>query len=216
MSENWFSDNYRDLSVQSGVQAGFQFEFNCTRCDDAYRTHFQPYQSGRAGGWLQRGAGMFGGVLGNAEEMVSGMVDAGYKNAWDAQFQAAVADATSHFHRCPKCLGHVCDKCWNAQTGLCLECAPDAQVEIESQRARGVTQAAGERAYTEGSQQAEKLDVKTATQLVCPKCGAETKGAKFCPECGEKLAVANACPGCGATVNPGTKFCPECGQKLAG
>jgi DNA-directed RNA polymerase subunit RPC12/RpoP len=34
-----------------------------------------------------------------------------------------------------------------------------------------------------------KMDVRRDRQLVCPKCNAETHGAKFCPECGFKLLV---------------------------
>jgi predicted amidophosphoribosyltransferase len=112
-------------------------------------------------------------------------------------------------------LAHVCDTCWNASPGLCLNCAPDAQVEVESSRARGETDMAGQMAYTAGQDLASHLDVKSPTQLVCPKCGAETKGSKFCPECGEKLAVSLTCSGCGTQLAPGTKFCPECGAKQA-
>jgi hypothetical protein len=215
MSETWFSDNYRDLSVQHGVSAGFQFEFYCARCRDAYRTPFQPYKSAQASGWLGKAAGMFGGALGNAENVVSGMIDSGWANARDGAFQGAMRDAAGHFNRCAKCLSHVCAKCWNAQKGLCYECAPDAEVEIESQRARGEMDMAGQMAYSAGQTMGEKLDVKTEKQLVCPKCNAETHGAKFCPECGEKLAVTVACTGCGVTLAPGTKFCPECGAKQA-
>ncbi len=215
MSETWFSDNYRDLSIQHGVNAGFQYEFYCGRCHDAYRTPFQPFKGGQASGWLGKAAGMFGGALGNAENVMSGLVDAGWANSRDAAFQAAIQDAANHFHRCPHCLAHVCDTCWNASPGLCLNCAPDAQVEVESSRARGETDMAGQMAYTAGQDLASHLDVKSPTQLVCPKCGAETKGSKFCPECGEKLAVSLTCSGCGTQLAPGTKFCPECGAKQA-
>ena len=59
-----------------------------------------------------------------------------------------------------------------------------------------------------------KMDVRRDRQLVCPKCNAETHGAKFCPECGFKLSVLTQCPKCSAEFPPGAKFCPECGEKL--
>ena len=49
---------------------------------------------------------------------------------------------------------------------------------------------------------------------MCPKCGADTHGAKFCPNCGNKMEEAPTnCPNCGAETK-GAKFCPECGTKL--
>jgi hypothetical protein len=46
MTELKFSDNYSDLSEQSGVSAGFQFEFYCERCNDRWRSTFVPFKSG--------------------------------------------------------------------------------------------------------------------------------------------------------------------------
>jgi len=214
MSETWFSNNYNDMSVQHGVNAGFQFEFNCQRCADAYRTPFETFRSAQAAGWLGKAAGMFGGVLGNAESAASGLVEAGWAKARDDAFRAAVQKATDHFHRCARCHSHVCDKCWNKEKGLCYDCAPSVEVEIEAARNQGELDMASQRAIAEGQARAEKLDVKTDKQLVCPSCGAETHGAKFCPDCGTKLAISLQCSGCSAEVAPGTKFCPECGTKI--
>lgn len=213
MSETWFSDNFNDLSIQSGVNAGFQFEFYCQRCHDAYRTPFRGFKGGQASGWLGKAAGMFGGVLGEAEQVATGLTQAGWAKARDDAFQQAVADATSHFHRCARCHGHVCDKCFNAQKGLCYDCAPSVEVEVEAARNQGELEMASQRAKTEGEARGGQVDVKTDKQLVCPNCGAEAHGAKFCPECGSKLAVNLQCGGCGAELTPGTKFCPECGTK---
>jgi hypothetical protein len=49
-----FSDNYSDLSQESGARAGFQFEFNCERCGDAWRSEFVPSKAGQAADWLGR------------------------------------------------------------------------------------------------------------------------------------------------------------------
>jgi len=215
MSEIKFSKNYSDHSVTSGANAGFQFEFNCERCGDAWRNDFVPYRGGQASSWLGRAAGMFGGLVGEASTAAEGLAQAGYGKAHDAAFAAAIEQAKNHFHRCARCMKYVCDPCWNADKGLCRECAPDAQVEIEAARASGEVYAAGEKAALEGIQRGKQMDVKRDRQLVCPQCHAETHGAKFCPECGFKLAVQSQCPKCSAEVSPDAKFCPECGQKLA-
>ena len=66
MSEIKFSKNFSDHSVHSGTDAGFQFEFYCERCNDAWRSEFSPFRGGQASSWLGRAAGVFGGVLGEA------------------------------------------------------------------------------------------------------------------------------------------------------
>ncbi len=85
---------------------------------------------------------------------------------------------------------------------LCLQCAPSAEVEVEAACASGKVYAVGEKAANAGIVDGKHLDAKTRRQLVCPKCGAETEGAKFCPECSETLA-------------DGAKFCGDCGAKVA-
>lgn len=215
MGETHFADNYSDLSRQGGTDAGFQFEFHCEVCGDAWRTAFVPYRSGQASGWLGRASGLLGGVLGGVESAVEGMAEAGWGSARDKAFAEAVCSAERHFHRCARCRNHVCDVCWNAAKGLCLSCAPDVQAEVEAARVQGEIYGASEKAVNEGIQRGKKRDVKEEHQLVCPECGAMTKGAKFCPECGTRLAQKGQCPKCGAGVEPGTKFCPECGERQA-
>lgn len=214
MAEMKFSDNYNDLCRESGVNAGFQFEFYCERCNETWRTDFVPYTSGRASGWLGKAAGMFGGILGNVGDAVEGLAESGFGKARDKAFREAVEQAKHHFHRCAKCFQYVCDVCWNAEKGLCYNCAPDAEIEIEAARAQGEVYAAGEKAALEGIRAGKKMDVKRKRQLVCPDCGAETHGAKFCPECGKQLSAKGQCPKCSAELSPGAKFCPECGEKI--
>jgi hypothetical protein len=215
MSEIHFSKNFGDLSVQSGPNAGFQFEFYCERCGDAWRGEFVPFRSGQASSWLSRASGMFGGLVGEASNVAQGLSQAGYGHAHDVAFAAAIEQAKNHFHRCGRCMGYACDKCWNGDKGLCRKCAPDAEVEIDAARAEGEVAMARLRAAHEGEVLGQQIDVKRERQLICPKCSAETHGAKFCPECGEKLAVMSKCPKCSAEISPGAKFCPECGNKLA-
>jgi hypothetical protein len=216
MSETWFSDNFSDLSREGGVDSGFQFEFYCERCRDAFRTDVTNYRSGQAAGWLGKASGMLGGLLGQAGDAVEGVAQAGWHKAHDEAFRNSITEAKQHFKRCARCYQYVCAKCWNKDVGLCFNCAPDAEVEIEAAKASGMVYAAGEKAALEGIQQGKKMDVKRERQLVCPDCNAEVHGAKFCPECGKKMAVKEACPDCGTEVAPGTKFCPECGTKIGG
>jgi len=152
--------------------------------------------------------------MSEASTAVDGLAQAGYGKAHDAAFVAAIEQAKNHFHRCAQCLRFVCDPCWNVKSGLCRNCAPDAEVAIEAAKAAGEVDAAADKARGEGVARGQKLDVKSDRQLVCPKCHAETHGAKFCPECGFKLAVLTNCPKCSAEFPPGAKFCPECGEKL--
>ena len=216
MGELKFSDNYNDLCEKSGVNAGFQFEFFCERCNDTWRSEFASYRSGQASGWLGKAGGLLGGVLGEAGEALEGLAESRWGKARDEAFRAAIQQATNHFHRCARCSQYVCDTCWNGEKGLCLNCAPSAEVEIEAARAQGEVYAAGEKASLEGIRRGKQMDVKRERQLVCPQCGAQAKGARFCPECGAQLAVNIRCPGCSQEVSPGTKFCPECGKKLGG
>ena len=213
MGEFSFSDNYTDLSEESGARAGFQFEFTCERCGDAWRSEFVPFTAGQAAEWVGKAAGVFGGILGGVSDVADGVSDKAYGVAHDKAFQEAIAQAKAHFHRCPKCTDYFCDKCWNAEAGLCLNDAPSAEVEIEAAFAAGKVQAAGEKAALHGVHEGKHMDVKERAQLVCPSCGAETGGAKFCPECGAKLSAKQFCTECGAEVPAGAKFCPECGTK---
>src|SRR5580698_5927149 len=149
MSEIKFSKNYSDHSVSAGSNAGFQFEFNCERCNDAWRSEFAPYRGGQASSWFGKAAGMFGGLMSEASTAADGLAQAGYGKAHDAAFVAAIEQAKNHFHRCGRCLKFVCDPCWNAHEGLCRECSPDAEVEIDAARAAGQLAAAADKARGE-------------------------------------------------------------------
>ena len=216
MGEIEFGDNYSDMCISSGLNAGFQFQFHCERCNDAWRSSFVAYSRGQASGWLSKASGLLGGITGTLGEAVDGLAESGWGAARDEAFREAIAQAKKHFNRCARCTQYVCARCFNKAKGLCLNCAPSAEVEIEAARSAGEVDAAREVADAEGRARGAKREVKRARQLVCPACGAETHGAKFCPECGEKLAVEAACADCGAKLTPGAKFCPECGAKQAG
>jgi len=216
MSEElWFSNNYSDMSRQSGMDAGFEFEFRCQRCSQTWRSGFTAYKLAKASGWLHQATELASSRLGyDASNAAQNLSDAGWSRGRDAAFKKAIVEASTHFHRCAKCTNQVCGQCWNAQAGLCLTCAPDLASNVESARATGYVQAAVQSAQSYGGEQAAQYDVATPHQLSCPQCRAETHGAKFCPECGHRLAVDVNCPSCSAHIPAGARFCPECGTHV--
>lgn len=216
MGETNFANNYHDQCVEHGANAGFQFEFFCQCCSATWRSDFVPFRQGQASSWLNRASSFFGGVMGNVTRIVDGMAESGFGPGRDKAFKEAIVVAETHFHRCAKCHQHVCHKCWNQGKGLCVNCAPNVQVEIEAARSQGEVQGAVDKATESGVKRGEAHEVERDRQLVCPGCGAQTGGAKFCPECGEKMAVKKGCPECQAQFDGSPKFCPECGHKLAG
>ncbi|GAA1899803.1 hypothetical protein GCM10009716_07010 [Streptomyces sodiiphilus] len=214
--ETAFSRNYRDLSRRQGTEAGFQFEFSCSRCRDAWRSPFEPYGSGRAAGWLGRGAGMARSLLGGQtghtlSRAADGLAGAGWGKARDEAFGRAVDSAQRHFSRCARCTGQVCGRCWDADQGLCLKCAPDTAAEVLAAKRRGLNREAAKQAQQAGEAQGARYDVDTARQLVCPQCSTETGGGAFCHGCGHRLAQQDACASCHTDLPAGAAFCPGCG-----
>lgn len=212
----WFSNNHRDMSVQDGNDAGFEFEFYCNKCSDTWRSVFEPYKAARAASWIRKASNMATGAASSVgidvANSVDGLVQSGWHKARDAAFQRSISSAAQHFHRCGRCSGYVCGQCFSVDRGLCTNCAPNVAAEVEAARTQGLIGEATQRAREEGASRAVEMDVKTQKQLVCSQCRAETHGARFCPECGTKQASAGTCGGCSATVPTGSKFCPECGQ----
>jgi hypothetical protein len=213
--ELWFTQNHRDLSQGYGDDAGFDFEFYCERCGDTWRSGYELYTMGRASGWLRRASNMAGGIASNVgfdvANAAEGLANTGWHKARDAAFQRAITKAAGHFHRCGRCHNHTCDQCFNVDRGLCLNCAPDLQAEVEEARAHGQVAAARQQAYAVGGEQVQGYDVTTEKHLVCSHCGAETHGAKFCAACGTPQAAPGTCRSCGTEVPSSAKFCPECG-----
>lgn len=164
-AEIYFSNNYRDLCERQGTGAGFQFEFSCNRCADTWRSKFEAYTSGRMASWVGKGANAAWSVLGRATSGVTsaadGLAGAGYGNARDAAFQRAITNAEGHFNRCPRCTNYVCQRCWNADQGICLTCAPDTAAEALAAQQRGLNDMVAERAYSVGQQAGEQFDVNT-------------------------------------------------------
>jgi Double zinc ribbon len=214
-NELWFSQNHRDLSQYYGDDAGFDFEFYCERCGDTWRSGYEPYTLGRASGWLRRASNMAGGIASNVgwdvANTAEGLANTGWHKARDAAFQRAITKAAGHFNRCARCHNHTCDQCFNVDRGLCLNCAPNLQAEVEEARAQGQVAAARQQAYAAGGELVQEYDVTTERRLVCAQCGAENHGAKFCAECGARQEAPGTCRSCQSAVPATAKFCPECG-----
>ena len=87
----WFSNDYNDMSVEWGQDAGFQFEFYCQRCRDTWRSGFDPYKAARAAGWIRRASNMASGAANSlgidVAEGIDGMVQSGWHKARDRSFQ---------------------------------------------------------------------------------------------------------------------------------
>ncbi len=204
MTEIQFSNNFGDKSDR----AGFQFDFYCEKCRDAWRSPYTGYTAGQASGLLHTAGSIFGGLFGKATTAVDYARDAGYRSAKDKAFAAAVEAAKVHFKRCLRCANYVCAKCYNGNLNQCTTCAPAVQQEADAAaRAKEIEMAMA------GAQKAVEAGKKTDTNVVCGSCGARVPDAKFCAECGGKIALTTRCPGCNAELQPSAKFCPECGGK---
>lgn len=219
-SDLHFSNNYRDLCIQSGTGAGFQFEFYCQCCSDTWRSPFEPYRSGQASGWMREAGGLLGGLFGGfgnqLDNAAEGLARAGWGTSRDAAFKTAISSAQAHFHRCASCHRYSCSQCWSPDTGLCQSCAPDLAAQVRVARHAGTVEAARDAAREVGKGQAADVEINAARTLVCPECHTETHGAKFCPQCGHNLAAKTTCGHCKTELPAGSRFCPECGQAASG
>jgi len=215
MDQIEFTRNYSDHSTDRG----FQFEFQCDRCGNGYRSAFQTWTMGTVSGALDAASSLFGGFLGQAADVSDRVKSATWQKAKDDAFLQAAQQIKPNFVQCPRCSTWVCKKnCWNQARGLCKNCAPDLAVEISAaQSARAL-----EKIQSDVSVDAEDAGVigSVGTDKVkasCPNCHAPlAANAKFCPECGYKLQDKKFCAECGAALTPGAKFCPECGTKTPG
>ncbi len=203
-----FTDNYEDLSTESG----YQFKFNCERCGNGYMSTWKASKSGMATGLLRGAGSMFGGFLGTASNGADTIQDLIQGPGHDAALKEAVAEIRPQFTQCKRCGQWVCrEVCWNTERGLCVDCAPMAQREISSMQAQITIDQAGEKLRQQDL--TEGLDLKAPAVVICPSCGVENEGGKFCSECGASLLPRSECPKCGTKFKPGAKFCPECGAK---
>ena len=206
MSEIRFSDNCQDLSNDNG----FQFEFYCEHCREAWRSRYESYTVGTVENLLGAAEGIFGGFLGTARDLVGRARGAGWSKARDGAMEKAVTEAKGRFHRCPRCANYHCDQCWNADEGTCISCVPRLDPELATIRREAKLQKAREEAYEKATVSSDDLKDRV---ISCPQCAAPVGRGKFCPECGSPVSLKRTCGSCEAEVPTSAKFCPECGAK---
>jgi len=208
-----FTRNYSDLSTDRG----FQFEFQCDRCGNGYKTTFQAWTMGTVSGALDAASSIFGGVLGQAANLSERARSATWQQARDKALVEAVQQIKPNFIQCPRCSSWVCKKnCWNQQRGLCKNCAPDLGVEMAAAQASRTTQEIWEHSQVAEEDRAmlKEENWRAGVRATCPKCNAPLpKDVKFCPECGAAIQADKFCTKCGAKLAVGAKFCAECGTK---
>lgn len=218
-----FTRNYNDLSTDSG----FQFEFVCDICGNGYKSTFvqsSVYKTNKKNESLGAAArtigGFFGGKIGDLGWALERGTDAlrnrnsDYGPEWrkeqEAAFDAAQEEVKGYFTKCPACGRWVCADCWNAEEGLCIECAPRESAYAAQARNRAmrynIDTAAENTVVWHGN-----LEMRSTT---CPACGKPAGSGKFCNHCGAPLST-NKCANCGAPLTPGLKFCGECGAPVS-
>jgi hypothetical protein len=204
-----FTDNYQDLSTDTG----YQFKFFCQCCGNGYMSSWQANKLGVAGGLLRGAGDLLGGVFGRASSGAYEVQRAVGGPAHDSALKEAVAEIRPLFVQCKRCGQWVCKEiCWNAERSLCKNCAPILQREIAAKQASIAVEQVEEKLREQDL--LEGVNIKAAAAVLCPKCGAEAKGGKFCQECGAALIPKTECPKCGAKLPEGSKFCGECGTKV--
>jgi len=202
-----FTDNYQDLSTDTG----YQFKFICKGC--GYMSSWKASSLGVAGGLLRGAGDLLGGIFGRASSSAYDIQRAVGGSAHDAALKEAVEEIRPLFLQCKRCGQWVCrDICWNAERSLCKECAPILQREIAAKQASIAVEQADQKIREQDL--LEGVDLKATAAVLCPKCGAEAQGGKFCPECGAPLVPRTECPKCGAKLAAGAKFCAECGTRI--
>ncbi|MDO4502653.1 MAG: zinc ribbon domain-containing protein [Coriobacteriia bacterium] len=222
MALHSFTRNYNDLSSD----AGFQYEFYCDCCGNGYKSSFiQSKTYGRAekidnigrnvgilGNFLGGKASEFGWAAERAADVLKGrFADATpeWRREQEETFDAAQEEVRPHFRRCPSCNKWVCTDCWNAEEGLCTDCAPRESAYVAKARNEAMRRNIDEKALNETVWTGELEERNT----VCPSCGGMAGSGKFCNSCGAPLTLKK-CSNCGAAIPNGMKFCGECGTKV--
>jgi hypothetical protein len=213
MAAQAFTRNYRDHSNDTG----YQFEFQCDKCGNGYRSSFQASALG-VGSKIAKGLGsLFGGSkLWGAGVAADHIKDGLRGSGWDDAFKKAIEEIKPKFHQCTRCGNWVCpDVCWNESRGLCEACAPDLAEEAAHHQAQIASQQVADKMRKVDL--VEDVDVKAQMTSSCPHCkGRLAPGAKFCAGCGKPVvagagAAKKFCSGCGAQLAGGAKFCSGCG-----
>lgn len=204
-----FTHNYTDHSNDQG----FQFEFHCDKCRNGYRSSFHVNKVGMISSLIKSANSIFGGRLGNVGWGADQVKDIFRGPAWDAAFKQAIEEMRPQFRQCTRCGNWVCPEvCWNEQHSLCLNCAPNLQIETAHLQAEIAVEQLEQ--HIRETDQTHGQEVKSAQFAACPHCNAHiTADAKFCTSCGQLLhgAANKFCGQCGKPITVTDKFCANCG-----
>ena len=172
MTRIQFTRNYHDLSTNQG----FQFEFNCDRCGNGFRSRFQPNPLGYASTAMDAANSLLGGLFSRAADLTEKARSAAWQKAHDNAFVTAMEELQSDFVQCPRCLAWVCRKsCWNTTSGLCKNCSPDLTVEMAAAQSEKTRQKVWESADVADEDAKVVSDTKAWKEGIkagCPNCGA--------------------------------------------
>jgi hypothetical protein len=208
MPSIWFTGNYDDLSTDRG----YQFKFRCEKCGNGYMSTFKMSTLGVASSAMRAAGNIFGGIFGSAASSAYEIQRAVGGPAHDAALKEAADEISKQFKQCTRCGKWVCEPiCWNKKLQLCETCAPDLDEEAAAAQAEAARSQVQEKARS--IDWVGQRDLGAVVAVVCPSCGAKTRGGKFCPECGAAIATKKRCAKCGTEAEGSPKFCPECGQK---
>jgi len=205
-----FTDNYEDLSTDTG----YQFKFICQRCGNGYMSSFKKSTGGMLSGALNVVGNLFGGAAQRAAYTSDDVQRMTAGPAHDKALQEAVGEIRPLFIQCSRCGTWVCKQvCWNEDKGLCKQCAPKTEEEVAAMQQETRLDQVKEKMKTEDF--TKDVNITSENVVRCPHCNTQVKGGKFCSKCGGKLSPDSHCTNCGAKMASGAKFCPECGQKTS-
>lgn len=123
MANPSFTQNYRDLSNDSG----FQFEFFCDRCRSGHRSEFRTNKLGIATSILKAVSALLGGATARAGYGADHLRDAFRGSGRDKALHLAIVECKPRLNQCPACTKWVCSTaCWNSARGECWGCASAA------------------------------------------------------------------------------------------
>ncbi len=208
-----FNGNFSDLSTDTG----FQFEFTCACCKNAFRSKFKPYAAGSVSGILNTASNLFGGIFSTASNISDDVKSATWQKDKDKAFEAATDEIAPLFIQCPRCKDWVCRAdCWSVKKGLCKTCAPDLGVEMAAaQSSKSVEEVWAHAAMAEEDKKLGTEYWRDGIQATCPKCEQPlANNSKFCPSCGFNVKAKSTCSKCNEKLLPNAKFCGNCGEKV--
>src|SRR3954468_23307070 len=104
MSAIQFTQNHEDLSTDKG----YQFKFNCDRCQNGFMSSFESSTLGMASSLLSAAGSLFGGVLGRAASSAYEVQRAVGGAGHDDAFRKAVTELKEKFKQCHRCGKWVC------------------------------------------------------------------------------------------------------------